>query len=317
MNAIKHNIEQHWLHSGVSGIQQLINDNKFISNLIEGGILMNNPFEQIIRTGSKILYIPISRIKPNANQPRCEFNKDSLKELADSIFQYGILQPLTVRKIDKNDFELISGERRLRASKIAGLTQVPCIEIAATDEQSAVLALLENLQRQDLSFFEQAQAINKLITIFNLRQEDIATKLGKNQSTIANKIRLLKLSLPQQEEIMKYGLTERHARALLRIEDEDKRDVALKGIISRELNVAQAEHYIDKIVVELQNDIHKAKRLSLIKDIRIFLNTVDHAVNTMREAGIFVEANRQTQDEFIEYTIRIPVKNAVGKAQAG
>jgi ParB family chromosome partitioning protein len=278
---------------------------------------MNNPFEQIIKTGSKILYIQISRIKPNTNQPRCEFNKDALNELADSISQNGILQPLTVRRIGNNEFELISGERRLRASKIAGLTQVPCIAIAASDEKSAMLALLENLQRQDLSFFEQAQAISKLISIFNLRQEDIATKLGKNQSTIANKIRLLKLTPSQQEEIIKAGLTERHARALLRIEDENRRDAALKAIILRELNVAQAEHYIERIIVELQKDIHKAKRLSLIKDIRLFLNTVDHAVNTMREAGIFVESNRQTQDEFIEYTIRIPTTNTVNKAQAG
>ena len=278
---------------------------------------MNNPFEQLIKTGNKILKIPVSQIKPNINQPRTEFNQEALNELAESISQNGILQPLTVRKLGKNDYELISGERRLRASKIAGLTQVPCIVIVVSDEKSAVLALLENLQRQDLSFFEQAQGISKLISIFNLRQEDIAAKLGKSQSTIANKIRLLKLTQSQQENIMKSGLTERHARALLRIEDEYRRDAAIKAIISRELNVAQAEHYIDKIVVELQKDSHKAKRLSLIKDIRLFLNTVDHAVNTMREAGIYVESNRQTQDEYIEYTIKIPTNNSSTKAQAG
>ena len=278
---------------------------------------MNNPFEQLIKTGNKILKIPVSQIKPNINQPRTEFNQEALNELAESISQNGILQPLTVRKLGKNDYELISGERRLRASKIAGLTQVPCIVIVVSDEKSAVLALLENLQRQDLSFSEQAQGISKLISIFNLRQEDIAAKLGKSQSTIANKIRLLKLTQSQQENIMKSGLTERHARALLRIEDEYRRDAAIKAIISRELNVAQAEHYIDKIVVELQKDSHKAKRLSLIKDIRLFLNTVDHAVNTMREAGIYVESNRQTQDEYIEYTIKIPTNNSSTKAQAG
>ena len=278
---------------------------------------MNNPFDQLIKTGNKILNIPVSQIKPNINQPRTEFNQEALNELADSISQNGILQPLTVRKLGKNDYELISGERRLRASKIAGLSQVPCIVIVVSDEKSAVLALLENLQRQDLSFFEQAQGISKLISIFNLRQEDIATKLGKSQSTIANKIRLLKLTQSQQDNIIKSGLTERHARALLRIGDENRRDIALKAIISRELNVAQAEHYIDKIVVELQKDSHKAKRLSLIKDIRLFLNTVDHAVNTMREAGIFVESNRQTQDEYIEYTIKIPTNNSSTKAQAG
>lgn len=277
---------------------------------------MSNPFEQIIKSGSKILYIPVSYITPNINQPRRDFDSNSLKELADSISQNGILQPLTVRKIANNEYELISGERRLRAAKLAGLNQVPCISIVADDEKSAVLALLENLQRQDLSFFEQAQAISKLISLFNLRQEDIAAKLGKNQSTIANKIRLLKLSVSQQDDIIKARLTERHARALLRIEDENRRDNALKAIISRELNVAQTEHYIDKIVVEMQKDTQKAKRLSLIKDIRIFLNTVDHAVSTMREAGIFVESNRQTQEEYIEYTIRIPT-NPTGKAQAG
>ena len=278
---------------------------------------MNNPFEQLIKTGNKILKIPVSQIRPNINQPRTEFNQEALNELAESISQNGILQPLTVRKLGKNDYELISGERRLRASKIAELTHVPCIVIVVSDEKSAVLALLENLQRQDLSFFEQAQGISKLISIFNLRQEDIAAKLGKSQSTIANKIRLLKLTQSQQENIMKSGLTERHARALLRIEDEYRRDAAIKAIISRELNVAQAEHYIDKIVVELQKDSHKAKRLSLIKDIRLFLNTVDHAVNTMREAGIYVESNRQTQDEYIEYTIKIPTNNSSTKAQAG
>ncbi len=278
---------------------------------------MNNPLEQFIKTSNKILHIPISQIKPNVNQPRHEFDIQLLKELADSIYQNGVLQPLTVRKAGKNEYELISGERRLRASKMAGLIQVPCILISVSDETSAVLALLENLQRQDLSFFEQAQGICKLISVFDLRQEDVAVKLGKSQSTIANKIRLLKLSSNQQELIQNAGLTERHARALLRIEDETRRDAALKAIIVRQLNVAQTEHYIDRIVVELQKEPNKAKRLSLIKDIRLFLNTVDHAVNTMREAGIYVESNRQTQEEFIEYTIKIPTNHPASNAQAG
>ena len=199
----------------------------------------------LVKGENKISEIPIIKIRPNKAQPRKVFNEDELSALSRSIAENGILQPLTVRKASQSEFELIAGERRLRAAILAGMKRVPCIIVKCSDKESAVYALLENLQRADLGIFEEARGISRLIRRYGLTQEQAADKLGKTQSTIANKLRLLKLSGEEQEWIENAGLTERHARALLRIDDEDIRREVLSKIISDNLNVSQTEKLVD------------------------------------------------------------------------
>ena len=261
----------------------------------------------LLKNENKISEIPIIKIRPNKAQPRKEFCENELKALSMSISENGILQPLTVRKISTSEYELIAGERRLRASVLAGLRKVPCIVIKCSDKESAVYALLENLQRCDLGIFEEARGISRLIRRYGLTQEQTAQKLGKSQSTIANKLRLLRLSYEEQEWIVNAGLTERHARALLRIEDEVIRREALSKIISENLNTQQSENYIGYLL-NSSPDTTKKKGTSkaVIKDVRIFVNTINKAIDTMRLAGIEAQSNKTDTDNFIEYTIRIP-----------
>lgn len=261
----------------------------------------------LIKNENKISEIPIIKIRPNKAQPRKEFCEQELKALSQSISENGILQPLTVRKISASEFELIAGERRLRASVLAGLRKVPCIVIKCSDKESAVYALLENLQRCDLGIFEEARGISRLIRRYGLTQEQTAQRLGKSQSTIANKLRLLRLSFEEQEWIVNAGLTERHARALLRIEDEQIRREALSKIISENLNTQQSENYISYLLNSTpETEKKKGTSKAVIKDVRIFVNTINKAIDTMRLAGIDAQSNKTDTDNFIEYTIRIP-----------
>ena len=186
----------------------------------------------MIKNENKILEIPIIKIRPNKSQPRKQFREDELQSLSRSIAENGILQPLTVRKVSQTEYELVTGERRLRASAMAGLNRVPCIIVKCSDKESAVYALLENLQRADLGIFEEARGISRLIRRYGLTQEQAAEQLGKTQSTIANKLRLLRLSFEEQEWIENAGLSERHARALLKLSDESLRREALSRIIN-------------------------------------------------------------------------------------
>lgn len=268
----------------------------------------------LLKNENKISDIPIIKIRPNKAQPRRVFNETELSELSLSIAENGILQPLTVRKISTTEYELIAGERRLRASALAGLKRVPCIVIKCSDKESALFALLENLQRCDLGIFEEARGISRLIRRYGLTQEEAAKRLGKSQSTIANKLRLLRLSFEEQEWIINSGLTERHARALLKLDDESLRREALSKIISEGLNVAQAELLINELQI---NDLPQTKRQIkskvVIKDIRIFVNTINKAIDTMRLAGIDAKSDRTDNDSFIEYTIKIP-KNQIRNA---
>lgn len=259
------------------------------------------------RGDNKIIEIPTIKIRPNKTQPRKIFDDKELSALAQSIAQNGILQPLSVRKLKSGEYELIAGERRLRASVMAGLTKVPCIEIRCSDKESAVLALLENLQRQDLGIFEEAKGIHRLIRRYGLTQEQAAKQLGKQQSTIANKLRLLKLSLEEQDWIVQAGLSERHARALLKIEDPELRKEALSKMISEKLNVSQSEEMISQMLA--QNTVvakKTGKSMLVVKDVRIFLNTINKAVDTMRLAGIDAISKKQDNGDYIEYTIKIP-----------
>lgn len=259
------------------------------------------------RGDNKIIEVPTIKIRPNKTQPRRLFEESELRNLAQSISQNGILQPLSVRRLKTGEFELIAGERRLRASVMAGLTKVPCIEIKCSDKESAVLALLENLQRKDLGMFEEAKGINRLIRRYGLTQEQAAKQLGKKQSTIANKLRLLRLSFEEQDWICQAGLSERHARALLKIEDGELRKEALSRMISENLNSAQAEEMIARLLNQNSVPAPKSGRQTIVvKDVRIFLNTINKAVDTMRLAGIDAISKKQDSGEYIEYTIKIP-----------
>lgn len=262
-----------------------------------------------VRQGKHILLISPDRIVPNPCQPRTRFDQDELLGLAESIFKNGILQPITVRRREDGRFEIIAGERRYRASCMAGLTEIPCIEVHADEQRSAVLALLENLQRSDLSFFEEAEGIARLIHEWGITQEEAASRLGKAQSTLANKLRLLKLTREQRMKILQNNLSERHARALLRLEDEMKREEALDIIIERSLNVAQTEAYIQSLLSPAPQR-HEQKITPLIRDVRLFLNTINKALHTMRGSGIAAESLKTEGPEYIEYLIRIPKQSA-------
>ncbi len=254
------------------------------------------------KTVNRVVLLDISEIQPNPAQPRKAFDPDSLTSLAESIRKNGILQPITVRKNQRGQYELIAGERRLRASKIAGLSQIPAIIMETGDQDSALFALLENLQREDLNYFEQATALSAAIVEWNITQEEAAQRLSMAQSTVANKIRLSRIPKKQQEQILNGGLTERHARSLLRITDDQKREEAIEEIIRRKLNVSQTERYVEGLL----NGKTRRRRIPVVKDVRIFLNTINKALEVMKNAGIQAEAEKKDDGSCIEYIVRIP-----------
>ena len=196
---------------------------------------------------TRILYLPVWEIHPNPNQPRTVFSVKGLEELSASIQEHGILQPLTVRRLEDRSYELISGERRLRAAKLARLETVPCILLKADDMESSLLALIENLQRRDLDFVDEALALEQLISTYHLSQEEAARRIGKSQSAVANKLRLLKLSPQVLETLRSHGLTERHGRALLRLSPEQRGQV-LDTIIQENLTVSKTEELVDQLL---------------------------------------------------------------------
>lgn len=256
------------------------------------------------KIGGQIILIPQEDIYPNPNQPRSRFDFDELEGLAQSIRQNGIIQPIAVRVNASGNYELISGERRLRASRLVGISLIPCIIMEASDEKSALFALIENMQRSDLGFFEEASAIEKLIVDFNMSRDDVCRKLGKAAPTISNKLRLLKLPEDVRLKITQDGLTERHARALLRLPTRAQLDRALSIISDRRLNVAESEKLIDQMLSADKSS--KKPTVKLFKDVRIFVNTLNHAVDTMRRAGIEADSAKSETDEYIEYIVRIP-----------
>ena len=256
--------------------------------------------------------IRISEIVRNPNQPRRYFDPEAIATLAESIRQYGVLNPLTVRRTGTGGYELVAGERRLRAARVAGLTDVPCLLINADGEDSSVIALVENLQRRDLDFFEEANGFKRLIEQFGLTQEEAARKVGKTQSAVANKLRLLRLSQQNMELIRCNNLTERHARALLRLNDEADRINVTNYIIEHELNVSRTEEYIDEFLKAKENpqpvvEAESGKRVvRLFKDVRFFLNTLNRAVGVMVDAGIGATVKQQESDDGLTLTICIP-----------
>ncbi len=257
-----------------------------------------------IRTESQILSISQSDILPNPNQPRKRFDYDELEGLAQSIRANGILQPLIVRELENGKYELVAGERRLRAARLVGMTKVPCVISDISETDSAVFAVLENLQRQDLDYFEEAEALATLVSDYHMGQEELCRKLGKAQSTISNKLRLLRLNEEMRYKITKAGLSERHARALLALNDEVLRARALSIIIDRHLNVSESEALIEQML--RKNEMPKKQMLRGFKDIRIFINTLNNAVDTIRRAGIDADSVKTETDEYVEYIVRIP-----------
>ena len=255
---------------------------------------------------NKIVQIPVENIIPNPHQPRTEFDYNDISSLAESICQNGILQPLSVRKI-AGGYELVAGERRLRAAKVSGLKYVPCIILDITERTSAILALVENIQRQDLSFFDEANAIEKLISYYGMTQEDAAVKLGKAQSTIANKLRILKLSEEEKELILKFNLTERHARALLRLANKEDRLEILARIIKFNLNVEKTEQAIDEYIGKVREKESYKKRSIVFKNVKLFVNTINKAVETMKAAGIPADSEKIQMEDYIEYRVKIPL----------
>lgn len=259
------------------------------------------------KSGQRIIDIACEEIAPNQYQPRKVFEQNELVSLAASIRTEGVLQPLLVREVGEK-YELIAGERRLRAAMMIGLEKVPCIIMEASDRNSALIALVENIQRSDLGFFEEADAIARLIDLYGMTQEDAAVRLGYAQSTLANKLRLLKLSLSERRIIGENGLTERHARALLKLDAPEKRQEALNKIIRNHLNVEKTEALIDSMIEYEEYKKRIRKGAAVFRDLRLFMNTVNKAVETMQIAGVNVDVDKKQSDDFLDYHIRIPLK---------
>lgn len=258
----------------------------------------------------RVLYLPVEYIVPNPNQPRTMFVREGLEELADSIAEHGILQPLSVREKGAR-YQLISGERRLRAARMVGLATVPCIIVDVNDTESALLALVENLQRRDLDYMEEAVALRRLIVQHGLSQEQAARKVGKSQSAVANKLRLLKLAPEVIEILQKAELSERHARALLRLPAAQRVEAA-EYIAKHQMTVAKTEAYVERLLSPPAPEPPappKKQPVYHIRDVRFFLNTIDRSVRLMQSAGVQATSQQQKEDGVLTLTVRIPVGN--------
>ena len=256
----------------------------------------------------EIVEIPTEKLLPNPYQPRKQFDSEEMLGLADSIKENGVLQPLLARRINNSDYyEIIAGERRLRASILANLQTVPCVIVECDYEDSALYSILENIQRSNLNFFEEALAIAHLQDHFGLTQEEIGKRLGRSQSALSNKLRLLRLPADVRYFIQKEGLTERHARALLKLTNEKDLWTTLNAIKDKKMNVEQTEAFIDNLTDKTVKPHHNVVRL--FKDIRIFVNTVTKAIETMKASGIDAESDKTETDDYIEFRVRIPKDN--------
>ena len=259
---------------------------------------------------SSVLWVAPERIASATVQPRTQFPEAELEELAQSVAEFGILNPLTVRRRGA-EFELIAGERRLRAARMAGLAEVPCLALDVDLEQASLIALVENLQRRDLDFVEQARGIAQLIRLFGLRQEECARRLGKSQSAIANKLRLLRLPEDVLMGLRNAGLTERHGRALLRLDSPDQQRAALAQFIARDMNVAAAEAFVEDLLSasepeEIAEPEGEKQRTFVMKDVRVFLNSLTRNLELMKQGGIDAGLERRETEDALILTISIP-----------
>ncbi|QJW47853.1 nucleoid occlusion protein [bacterium BFN5] len=265
--------------------------------------------EQEIVNVNDVQHLKIDEIVPNPFQPRKTFNEEALKDLADSIKEFGVIQPLLVRRTDSG-FELVAGERRLRASKLAQLVEVPAIIKELTDKEMAELAMIENLQREDLHYLEEAEGFQQLIANFGFTQDELARRMGKKQSTIANKLRLLKLCPEVRLILVQDQLTERHARALLKIEDHNLQMEILESVRQKDLNVRETEALIQAVLDDISREMEKkAPRqnvVRIIRDVRIFLNTINNVVGEMQKTGLNVKVDQDQDDDYITVKLQIP-----------
>ena len=250
----------------------------------------------------EVARIPIDAIRPNPYQPRRVFAQDALEELCASIKQYGLLQPISVRKLGSDSFELIAGERRLRACRMAGMKFIDAIIFSTYEQDSAVIAMMENLQRENLHYMEEAEGYQNLIRDHGLSQDELARRLGKNQSTIANKMRILKLPMAVKRMLLQYSLTERHARALLRLHDEEMQMHVIQIIVQQNLNVKATEDLVE----EEQSRTRPSKISGFVRDTRLFVNSLRTVVQQMTDAGLNPKLESRDKEEGMEIKIWIP-----------
>ena len=265
-----------------------------------------------IQKQGRILMLPVDCIEPSPYQARTAFDEPEIAALAVSILQNGLLQPISVRRVGLHKYQLVAGERRLRAAKLAGLEEVPCILIDVNMEDASLIALVENLQRRDLDFIEEALGISQLIRMFGMSQEEAARRIGKSQSAVANKLRLLKLPSDVLESLRQNGLTERHGRALLRLPSPVAQRAALEYIVDNGLTVAATDAYIDALLSEPEEAERKdeekpeKRRTFVLKDVRVFLNTLSRSIDLMKQGGIDAGIQREETDDSLILTISIP-----------
>ncbi len=256
-----------------------------------GNILFNN-----------LKNIKLTQIERNPEQPRKYFDPEAIDELAVSIKRCGVINPITVRKKD-GVYQIIAGERRFRAAKVAGLLEIPCLVLSTNEQKSSIISIVENIQRYDLNFVEEALAYQKLIDEFSFKQEQVALKIGKTQSAVANKIRILKLGEDLLKKILENNLTERHARALLKL-PEEKREQAVDFIVENGLNVAKTDEYIERVLNPVEPK--KSSYFRIKADVRFFINTVNKSIQAMKESGVHAKVNKEHTEEGLVYTITIP-----------
>lgn len=278
-----------------------------------------NPFSKIFGQGERevvseedvpqehVQEIPVSEIIPNRFQPRTVFNDEKIEELAQTIQEHGIIQPIVVRMNENNKYEIIAGERRWRAVSLLGWKTVQVIIKYYDDAQTAAVALIENLQREELTAIEEAMAYAKLIDIHGLTQESLAQKLGKGQSTIANKLRLLKLPMSVQTALLEKLITERHARALIGLKDQpEKQEELLKEILDKQLNVKQTELRVQNIREKATIKKPQRRRMALSRDVRIALNTIRQSLGMVTDSGLNIDSSEEDMGDFYQFTIKIP-----------
>lgn len=261
-----------------------------------------------LNNNKEVVYLPLEEIKPNPYQPRRTFSQKSLKELSESIKNYGVLQPISVRQLRDKSYELIAGERRLRASSLAGLSKIPALVYSYKEKDTAVLALMENIQREDLNYIEEALGYENLIRDHGLSQREIGEAIGKSQSTIANKLRLLRLPKKIQESLIEEGLSERHGRALLKLPDEELMTRVLNRVVSNKLNVKQTEALVKGILEDIlkEEEPKKEQKVRAMIDTRIYLNTMKQAYQAIKETAQGAEYRERDKGDYVEVVVRIP-----------
>lgn len=282
--------------------------------------IVKNEVEQAeaVQTAEEVIKLPIDQIVPNRFQPRTIFDDEKIEELSRTIHTHGVIQPIVVRKTSENQYEIIAGERRYRAMKKLQWTEVPAIVRNLTDKETASIALIENLQREELTAIEEAVAYQKLLELHELTQEALAQRLGKGQSTVANKLRLLRLPDEVQQAILQRKISERHARALIAIKDQPLQLEILQQTVDNDWNVRQLEEQIQAILHPVTDEQEgsvpkkaRPKRKAISKDVRIALNTIKQSLTMVTKSGITVKTEEEDTEEYYQITVKIPKKKKV------